>query len=172
MRNATVVVTALGLLLVGSMSVAGPAKLPAVVAADLKEIASECTSAGGKVDTSQAVKRVDLNGDGKEDYVLDVGSIRCEGFASLYGDREKSVAVYAGDGAGNAKNAFNGMAFGATLEGTGPAAKLWLTVSGQTCGKKPARDFASESFCDRYLVWNANAQKFDFAPVSTVRMIQ
>jgi hypothetical protein len=37
------------------------------------------------------VKRADLNADGEQDYVLDGGSVGCEGFASLYGDREKGV---------------------------------------------------------------------------------
>jgi len=45
-------------------------------------------------------------------------------------------------------------------------------VSGQQCGKKPARDFASETSCERALKWNAQAKKFDYAPVSTVRMIR
>lgn len=38
--------------------------------------------------------------------------------------------------------------------------------------KLPAKDFASETFCDRAIVWNPGAQKFDYAPVSTVRMVQ
>jgi hypothetical protein len=45
-------------------------------------------------------------------------------------------------------------------------------VSGAQCGKPPAPDFARENFCDRALVWNAATKKFDYAPVSTVRMIQ
>ena len=71
-----------------------------------------------------------------------------------------------------AKSAFNDWVYGATIEGSGPAARLWLTVSGEQCGKKPAADFASENFCDRSIAWNAKTQKFDYAPVSTVRMIQ
>jgi hypothetical protein len=47
-----------------------------------------------------------------------------------------------------------------------------LTVSGQACGKKPAPDFASESFCERAVVWNSKTQAFDYAPVSTVKMIE
>jgi len=147
-------------------------KLPATVAADLKAIAGECTGVGGKADVSNAVKRADLNADGKEDYVLDVGAINCDGAASIYGDREKGVTVYVDDGAGGARNAFSDSVFGVTIEGTGPAARLWLTVSGAQCGKQPARDFASESFCDRPLAWNAKSQKFDYAPVSSARMIQ
>ena len=64
------------------------------------------------------------------------------------------------------------MVFDATLEGSGAATKLWLGVSGAGCGKPPAPDFAHENFCDRSLVWNAKAKKLEYAPVSTVRMIQ
>ena len=54
----------------------------------------------------------------------------------------------------------------------GASAKLWLDVMGQTCGRKPAANFASESFCSRALAWNAKTRTLDFAPVSTVRMIE
>lgn len=147
---------------------ASAADLPATVAKDLKAIADVCTEAGGKPLTNDAVKRVDLNGDGKEDFVLDVGSVNCDGAASIYGDREKGVTVYAGDGAGGAATAFNGSVYGSKLDGT----KLWLTVSGQECGKKPAKTFGEESFCERPIVWNDKTKKFDWAPVSTVKMVQ
>ena len=64
-------------------------KLPAAVAADLKAIADQCTEVGGTPRTGDAVKRADLNGDGREDFVLDTGSVNCDGAASIYGDREK-----------------------------------------------------------------------------------
>jgi hypothetical protein len=151
---------------------AAAAKLPATVAGDLDAMAEQCREAGGKPLTDAAIKRADLNADGKEDFVLDVGSINCDGAASIYGDREKGVTVYVGDGNGGATNAFSEWVFGATIEGTGPAAKLWLTVSGEACGKKRAADFASENFCDRAIVWNAKTKKFEFAPVATVRAIK
>jgi len=154
------------------MAAASPPQTPAAVATALKEVAGICTEAGGNALTDDAVKRADLNGDGNEDYVLDVGSVNCDGAAGVYGDREKGVMVYVGDGKGGAKQALNDVVYGVKIEGTGPAAKLWLTVSGQQCGKKPAPDFASESFCDRAVVWNSKTQAFDYAPVSTVKMIE
>ena len=173
MRAATTVVVAVvGLALPAAAAWAAGAKLPAAVMGDLQAIAADCTGVGGKALTQDAVKRADLNGDGKEDYVLDVGSIICDGAASAYGDRAKGITVYSGDGAGGAKNAFSSWVYAARIEGTGPQARLWLTVSGEKCGKKPAADFASESFCERPIAWNAAARKFDFAPVSTVKMIQ
>jgi hypothetical protein len=148
------------------------APLPAVVAAAVESVAKQCSEVGGTPRTADAVTRVDLNGDGREDFVLDLAAVSCDGAASIYGDRAKSVTVYAGDGHGGAVAAFEDSVFGAKLEGTGGAAKLWLTVSGEQCGKKPARDFASEAFCERPLVWNATARKFEYAPVAAVRMIQ
>jgi hypothetical protein len=148
------------------------AALPAAVAKDVKENADLCREAGGTPNTKNAVKSADLNGDGNADFVFLNGWIHCDGFASLYGDREKALVVYTGDGAGGAVAAFTGMVFDATLEGTGAATKLWLGVSGADCGKPPAESFATENFCDRAIVWNAKTKKFDYAPVSTVRMIQ
>ena len=151
---------------------AAQAKLPAAVAADLKAAADLCSEVGGKPDTSKPVESADLNGDGQADYVLHVGMVQCDGAASVYGDREKSVTVYAGDGAGGAVAAFSDRVFGVKIEGSGAAAKVWLTTSGAGCGKPPAPDFASENFCDRSLVWDAKARKFVYPPVSTVRMIE
>jgi len=159
---------------VGALVASGAlaASLPAAVTADLAGIAAQCSEGGGTPRTDGAVKTVDLNGDGKDDYVLDVGAVNCDGAASIYGDRAKGVTVYVGDGQGSAAAAFSDTVFGAKIEGSGAATKLWLTVSGAQCGKKPAADFASEAFCDRAIVWNATTSKFDYAPVSTVRMVE
>jgi hypothetical protein len=43
---------------------------------------------------------------------------------------------------------------------------------GMQCGKKPAKDFASETFCERPLAWDPVKRKFDYAPVASVKMIQ
>ncbi len=42
---------------------------------------------------------------------------------------------------------------------------------GAQCGKKPAKDFASETFCERPLVWDSAKRKFDYAPVSSVKIL-
>ncbi len=147
-------------------------RLPDAVAADLRAVAAECVEAGGKALADKAVVSADLKGDGKQDYVLDVGSIQCDGAASIYGDRDKMVNVYVGDGANGAVKAFSDMSYGVRVENAGANTKLWLTLMGEQCGKKPARDFASEHFCDRALAWNPAAKKFDFAPVSTVKMLE
>lgn len=73
MRNVDrLLMTGLAAVLCGATA-AADAPQPAAVATALKDIASMCTDAGGKPLTDKAVQRADLNGDGKEDYVLDVG---------------------------------------------------------------------------------------------------
>jgi hypothetical protein len=145
-----------------------PALLPSHVKIDLDGVIAECTDAGGIARSADAVKRADLNRDGREDYVLDVGAIVCVGAASIYGDRAKAVRVYGGDGRGGARPVFEDRVFGVTLRDD----VLWLTVAGAQCGKPPAPDFASENFCERPLAWNASGEEMHYAPLSSVRMVQ
>ncbi len=109
---------------------ATPARLPAIVAASLKNLDNNWREVGGNTLNGAAVTRVALNADGREDFVVDAGSADCDGAASIYGDLEKGIAVYVDDGMGG----------------------------------------ATENFCDRALVWNAQSNKFEYAPVATVRM--
>jgi hypothetical protein len=148
-----------------------PAALPAAVSAALDSVVAVCREAGGKAITAQAILHADLNADGRQDHVLDVGGFQCEGAAGIHGDREKEVRVFIADDAG-ATLAFSDSTFGARIEGEGAAATLWLTVTGASCGKPAARDFASEAFCDRALLWNSGAGTLGYAPVETARMIQ
>ncbi len=147
------------------------AKLPAEVEGALAARVEECTGAGGVPHTNKAVERADLNGDGHEDYVLFAGWIDCENAASVYGDRAKPITILVGDGKGGARVALENYVYDARIESTGAGAKAWLTVSGENCGRPPAPDFASEAFCERPIAWNAQDGRFDFAPVSAVRMI-
>jgi hypothetical protein len=172
MRTASAVAATFGVFFLGATSFAAPPPLPASVAAGLKEVAAECSGVGGRPVTDQAVRQADLNGDGKADFVLFVGWINCEGAASAYGDRAKAVYVYAGDAQGGAASAFAESAYDVRIDGTGTAAKAWLTVSGGLCGQKQAATFAEEKFCERPLAWNGKTRRFDFAPVSTVRMFE
>ncbi|MGH2897902.1 MAG: hypothetical protein ACRDMZ_04455, partial [Solirubrobacteraceae bacterium] len=84
------------------VAVAAAPELPAGVAKDVKAVAEVCREVGGVPITADAVQTADLNADGKPDYVLDVDSIGCDGAAGVYGDREKDVTVYVGDGKGGA----------------------------------------------------------------------
>lgn len=145
-------------------------ELPAVVAAAVAEIAAECSDVGGTPHTQDAVRRVDLNADSREDYVLYTGWVMCENAVSVYGDRAKRVAVFTGDGQGGAAESFADWTYDAQIEAD--PTTLWLVVAGQNCGRPPAPDFASEAFCQRAVAWNSAAGGFEFAAVDTVRMIE
>ena len=155
----------------------GPAPssdLPVSVAGAVAALAQQCSEVGGTPDTSGAIKRADLNGDTREDFVLYAGWINCENAASIYGDREKGLGVFATDASGEVVEAFGDLVYDATIEsaGSGSGSELWLTTSAESCGKPRAEVFAEESFCDRRIDWNPAAARFDWAPVSTVRMIE
>jgi hypothetical protein len=172
MRTMTVLAGAFGCAFFIQAALAAPPALPAKVAGDLKDLAAQCSDAGGKPVTGDAVRQADLNGDGQKDYVLFAGWIVCEGAYSIYGDRAKYVQVYAGDAQGGATGGFAASAYDVRIEESATPSRVWLGVSGATCGKPQAATFAEEAFCDRPLAWNAKARQFEFAPVSTVRMIQ
>jgi hypothetical protein len=58
------------------------------------------------------------------------------------------------------------------IERSAGAAEVWLTTSAEQCGHPRAAVFASESFCQRAIVWNGPAARFDYAPLSTVHAIE
>ena len=146
--------------------------LPDAVIAEVGTLASLCTEGGGTPHTDNAVKRADINGDGRDDFVVFAGWIVCENAYRIYGDRGKHIAVLTGDANHVARTAFSDMVYDAAIEGTGRAARLWLDISGAGCGRPPAPDFARESFCSRAIEWNPATRTFDYAAVDTVRMIE
>jgi len=145
---------------------------PAAVTAALKALTDDCTTVGGRPDAKDAVKRAELNGDGVPDFVLYAGWVVCVDAYSVFGDREKSLTVFAGDRKAGAVEAFIASVYDAKVEDSGGTAQLWLTTSAEECGRPRAEVFADEVFCDRAIAWGASAGRFEYAPVSTVRLIQ
>jgi hypothetical protein len=164
--------TLLGLLGATACSQAPNNELPATVMTALKDLTEQCAGVDGTPHFEDAVRRVDLNGDLADDFVLYAGWIVCENAWSIYGDREKSLVVFASDGRGGAAEAFDDAVYDVKTEKAGNATQLWLTTSAEACGRAPAATFAEETFCDRAIAWNAAAARFEYAPVSTVRIIQ
>jgi hypothetical protein len=171
-RIARLALTSFFAILVAAACTPPSSDLPPSVADGLAMLAAQCTEAQGTPKTGDAVRRADLTGDSADDFVLFAGWIACENAWSIYGDREKFVAVYASDGRGGAAEAFAGSVYDAAIESAGGVATLWLGTSAERCGRPRAETFAEESFCDRPLAWNAAAARFDFAPLATVRPIE
>jgi hypothetical protein len=169
MRNGTV---AVALALVSTACARPPSTgLPAPVASTLAGWADECRAANGTPRTDNAVRRSDLNGDSRDDYVLFLGWLACDNAPSVFGDREKTLMIFAGDDAGGARPAFDDQVYDARIEESGTAKVLWLTTSGSECARPPAQSFSEETFCDRALVWNPSG-RFELSPVETARIIE
>jgi hypothetical protein len=141
---------------------------PAAVAAVLGDLTTLCSDAGGEPRAGDTVRRADLNADGLDEFVLFAGWFVCENAVGVLGDREKILVVFAGDGA---SEAFSDAVFDAKLESKDNATELWVTTSAERCGRPAARRFAEETFCERSIV-PAAGTRFEYAPVTTVRIIE
>ena len=152
-------------------SVAPPSGMPDSVSAILGELTGMCRDGGGTPHAENAVRRADLNADGQDDYILFAGWIQCEGAASIYGDRQNSLIVFAADGHGGASEAYRDFVFDAEFEVVNGVTQLWLTTMAEQCGRPAAPTFAEETFCRRAIVPGTTAQ-FEYAPVSTAVIIE
>lgn len=152
-------------------SVAPRSGMPESVNAILGELTGLCREVGGTPHAENGVRRADLNADGHDDYILFARWIHCENAISVYGDRQKSLAVFAADGHGDASAACSDSVFDAELETVNGVTQLWLTTMGEQCGRPAAPTFAEETFCRRAIIPVSKA-KLGYAPVSTVRIIE
>jgi len=143
--------------------------LPAPVRAVIDEMKAECRSSGGKPGASPGLlSQVDLNGDGRADYVIDAAAFECEGAASLFtGSGGSSVQVFAATADGSAAPVFEHGAMGSRVE----QGELWLAVGGPLCGQKvtDTTPHSEMQACWRPLRWNAGRRTLDFAPLSRAR---
>lgn len=165
MRSITASLLALSL----SGALAAPS-LPAPVRAAINAMNTECRDAGGKPGASPGlVSSVDLNGDGRSDYVLDTGAFDCQGAASLFvgASGGGSAVAFIATADGSAKKVFEQGSFGVRVEQD----KVWLAVGGPLCGQKTGDDTPRSEMqsCWRPLHWDAGRGKLDFAPLSGVR---
>lgn len=142
------------------------AKLPAAVQEAINEDAQTCRGSGGRFSYNKAVQSVDLNGDGRLDYVYDSGETVCAGGSDLGGSGGWLVTVFAGRPDSTAKEAFANGAVGARVIN----GRLYLGVGGANCGQNTrGRVRAEYDNCIRPLQWNARKQVFEFAPLSQKR---
>jgi hypothetical protein len=157
---------------VAACSKAAGTDTPAPVNASLQDLLAQCTDANGAPHAEHAVRRVDLNGDRNDDFVVYAGWIECENAWSIFGDREKIVWVFAGDGHGSAREVFSDLVYDALIDAEGSSTTLWLTVAAEACGVGKAQFFADENFCERALSWRDESARFEYSPVSTVRLLR
>lgn len=158
-----------GLLGCAACSQAPNSAAPAAAIAALDALARECRDAGGSPHTADALWSADLDADGRDEHVLFVGWIQCENAASLYGDREKYLAVFNDS---DIAPVFEDAVFDIKIERADDRAELWLTVMAEACGYPRASTFVEEHFCERAIVRDTATRRFGYAPLETIRPIE
>jgi len=170
---------AIALVLQGSAYAAPPSAsgLPARVSQHVKDLNFDCSRLGGIPSRSPGLlRKIDLTGDGRTDYVIDVARYQCRRAVTFaYGGHDgPAVFIYVGEANGKTFLGYEG----ASQDGTKIKAyeghpQVWLTVGALACGQPrgSAKSFADWWWCSRPLDWNARMKKFELAPISQARRI-
>jgi hypothetical protein len=150
------------------------AALPTAVRQSIAEMNAICRDASGTPGRSpELIKIADLNGDGMNDYVVDMGSFNCEGAASVMvnGQSGANVTVFVGGPNNTAAKAWTDSVYGNRIDRTGARPRLYVDVAAISCGQRNAANlaFAAWQFCSRPLNWNATKKAFEFAPMAEKR---
>lgn len=173
-------VAAIALVLQGTAYAAPPSAsgLPAKVRQHVKDLNFYCSRLGGIPSNSPSLLRiVDLTGDGRADYVIDVARYQCRKAAIFgYGGHDGSpVFIYVAGVKGRAFLGYEGQSQGGTrIRAHEGRHQVWLTVGALKCGQPrgSAKSFADWWWCSRPLEWNARTNKFDLALISQARRIR
>lgn len=141
---------------------------PAPVAAALVARLDACDEAGGEPFFDEdAVRRADLDGDGRDDWVIFDGWITCEGGIPRPG--LLPVAIHRAGGRRPGTVAWEGVAYDVLVEEFEGRPAVWLEQTGaESCGEAAEHEAPS---CWRAVPWNARRSRFAPAGVETVRPI-
>ena len=153
---------------------AAAARLPALIRQDAKDLDYWCSRFGGLPPSDTAyVRRVELTGDGRPDYIVDLGHYLCKKHEAFMdgGHNGLRVRIYVGGARQAAYLAYDGYSHGVKVSHTRGRSRIWLRVGALACGQppEPTRVFAAWWFCLRPLQWNGRTKRFGFAPLSEVR---
>lgn len=150
MRWIAITLPLLGLGLASSAAAEEPPKL---VAAYVAQLGQQC----GAPPATAALERVDLNGDGRLDWIVDAGRYHCPGRSQAVAETGPPVTVFLVTEAGLAAPALQVAAFGSRLQRT-PAGELtfWVTVGGAACGAA-----APQMRCERRVVWRPAERRLE-----------
>ena len=134
-------------LLISAPAIAAGA-LPPPVEARVEQDAKDCDSHDAKYEKG-FMTRKDINGDGKEDYVLDYGHFSCGGSHNFCGSGGCSMAIYASH-AGGYMLAMDDLVRDYQFKTIGGRPALVLRLHGSACGK------AGSAACGETLYWNGD----------------
>lgn len=129
---------------------AGP--LPPIVEAHMRNDAKECPSHDARFEKG-FVTRMDVNGDGQEDYILDYGKFLCGGsYSTFCGSAGCSTTVFASTANGYNK-VFDDNVRGIQFKMVRGRYAMVLGMHGSTCNR------AGSALCGEVLYWNGSTFK-------------
>ncbi|HEX8166586.1 MAG TPA: hypothetical protein VF601_12460 [Beijerinckiaceae bacterium] len=117
----TVRAAILGGILLAWVSPALAAEWPGPVAEAVKEREAFCAGEGGRLaDPAKAIRRLDLDGDGQDDFILDDGRLRCsKGLPGWCGSGGCSMEVFLSGAKGGLKSVLTELGSGYSVEKAG-----------------------------------------------------
>lgn len=145
MRGMTLVLIGLASLAPAMQAVAAP-PLPSVVEARVEQDVKDCDTHDAKFEKGFITRR-DVNGDGKEDYILDYGHYSCGGSHNFCGSGGCSMAIYVSRDGGHVM-AMDDLVRDIHFKTIGGRPAMLLGLHGSACGKMGA------AACGTTLYWN------------------
>lgn len=149
-------------------------RLPATVRQHVKDINYHCSRSGGIPPRSpDLVRIVELTGDGRPDYLVDLSRYICRNSVTfMHGGHSGSpVWIFAGGPRHSARLAYDDYSHGVKLTSRRGKSRVWLKVGASACGqpRETSQVFAEWWFCSRPLDWNGRTKKFLFGPLGEIR---
>ena len=139
------------------------AGMPPEVAAAVGDLQKNCRMMKKEPPpVSDYVTRIDLTGDGVDDWLINAGGIYCAGFSGSGGS---AMEIFVGLPNGHARKAFDRYSFGVEIR----RGVVWLASGGGYCGGSTNVPRAMMKTCDIPLIWNKAGQRFDNGPPANVR---
>lgn len=149
--------------------------LPREVRNYIADMNHTCRRLGGMPSASpRLVRAVDLTGDRRLDYVVDEGGYICINSRTAFyaGHNGAALSIFVGVPGGTAYLGYEGYSHGVTVRKQAGRFRIHLIVGALACGQAPGpKAFSDWWFCHRPLRWNSSARRFQFAPLSQVRML-
>ncbi|MDZ4371893.1 MAG: hypothetical protein U1C74_10770 [Phenylobacterium sp.] len=136
------------------------AQEPPLVAAFTRQLAEQCGPLPTGVAAPVIADRIDLDGDGRIDWVVDAARYPCPGRPALA--QGGLVTVFRAMENGHAVPIFQRAGFGSRLQRNNAGEReVWVTLGGADCDAAEA-----SARCERRLVWRHGEQRPDLAPAT------
>jgi hypothetical protein len=142
-----------------------PGGMPPEVAQEVSSLQSNCqVMKKTPPPIGDYVTRIELTGDGTDDWLINTGGISCAGLTGG-GGGGSTVEIFIGLPNGHARKVYARYALGVEIRGS----TVWLGTSGDQCRGSATVPPATTNACQIPLIWNKATQGFDEGPPTNMR---